>query len=150
MTRRYKVAVLISIAVTCLALLLVAANRLCGDRVVATFQADSRRIVVWRSVGYFETDHLYYVISEGESREGPFFIGPVFRSSPNLELAKIGNDVFCIYNRDLPDDVYCYFDFANRLYYPSPDASQQTETINLQLIITYRGSSSLTNLINMK
>src|SRR6266545_180414 len=138
MTRRYKVAVLISIAVTCLALLLVAANRLCGDRVVATFQADSRRIVVWRSVGYFETDHLYYVISEGESREGPFFIGPVFRSSPNLELAKIGND------------VYCYFDFANRLYYPSPDASQQTETINLQLIITYRGSSSLTNLINMK
>jgi hypothetical protein len=139
------------VAFVSLTVLALGIRRACCDRVVGTFHLSERReVVVWRSVNLFENDNLYYVVTAGSTGEGPFYIGPVFGSSPSLEAAMINQDAICIYNRDRPDDVYCFADYGNQLYYPSPDQSQSVDLVNRQLAAHFRPSVSLTNLISTR
>ncbi|MBX9585171.1 MAG: hypothetical protein K2X87_33100 [Gemmataceae bacterium] len=91
-------------------------------------------------------DYCYRVRVAGKTI-GPYFVGPVVGRAPRLKAFLMGPDAVCVYNADRPDDVYCYADLKNDIYYPSPAASGRGDGIDKLLAENYRPNARLTYLV---
>ncbi len=144
--KRYVFLVAIVFGVLAIAYLL--DGELWGEKTILAQTHSGQTIRVVRVVRHGRADaYLYSVVSENGNAVGPYYIAPAYGKSFSLQLVNLTDTSFCIVNRNRPDDVYCYVEATQQIYYPSPDCSVTAEDINKILVKQYRPASALTSLV---